>query len=88
MSNVIEHPHVELVDGRWYVKGTKVPVLRIFGWHLRGTTFETLFKRYPQLGPAKVLSAAAFAYDNREIMAVESEREHEVVPEIQGKLFR
>jgi uncharacterized protein (DUF433 family) len=73
MSNIVEHPHVEFVDGRWYVKGTKVPAFRIYTWHRRGTTFETLFKRYSQLGPAKVLSAAAFMYDNEE-MLLDAER--------------
>lgn len=65
MNNIIEHPHVELVDGRWYVAGSKVPASRIFFWHQKGTTFEVLFKRYPKLGPAKVLSAVAFCYDNQ-----------------------
>lgn len=65
MMPVIEHPHVELIDGRWFVKGSKVPVLRIYEAHRRGIEFETLFKRYPMLGPAKVLSAVAFCYDNQ-----------------------
>jgi uncharacterized protein (DUF433 family) len=87
MSNIVEHPHVEFVDGRWYVKGTKVPAFRIYTWHRRGTTFETLFKRYSQLGPAKVLSAAAFMYDNPEAVTHEEEFEHPP-HNFQGKLFR
>jgi len=61
---MIEHPHVELRDGSPFVIGTNVPVRRIYVWFCRGISAETLMKRYPQLGPAKVLSALAFAHDN------------------------
>ena len=40
----------------------------MWSWHRRGTTIETLLRRYPQLGPAKVLDALAFAYDNEELV--------------------
>lgn len=89
VSSVIEHPHVEFRDGRWYVKDSKVPAFRIYTWHRRGTTFETLFKRYPGLGCAKVLSAVAFIYDNPEV--IEHEEHYESnwhLPDEQGKLFR
>jgi uncharacterized protein (DUF433 family) len=36
----------------------------LWSWHQRGVSIDTLIKRYPQLGPAKVLSGLAFAYDN------------------------
>jgi len=79
----IEHPHVELsteLDGSPVVRGSKVPVRRLWAWHRRGTTIETLFKRYPQLGPARVLDALAFAYDNQDLMAADLAREHEMLP--------
>jgi uncharacterized protein (DUF433 family) len=46
------------------LSGTNIPVRRLWEWYTRGTSVETLIKRYPQLGPAKILSALAFCYDN------------------------
>jgi len=51
----------------------------LWSWHRRGTTIETLLKRYPQLGPARVLDALAFAYDNEDLMKVDLERESEAL---------
>ena len=69
---MVEHPHVEcradVMNGSPCVRGTRVPVRRLWSWHKRGTTIETLLKRYPQLGPAKVLDALAFAYDNQALI--------------------
>lgn len=65
---IVEYPHVELKDGSPFVAGTAVPVRRIFDWFRRGIPAETLIKRYPGLGPAKVLSALAYAHDNRELV--------------------
>lgn len=48
--------------------GTQVPVRRIYDWFRRGVPAETLIKRYPTLGPAKVLSALAFSFDNKELI--------------------
>ncbi|CAN5722665.1 hypothetical protein BH09MYX1_BH09MYX1_52940 [soil metagenome] len=48
---------------------------RLWAWHRRGTTIETLLKRYPQLGPARVLDALAFAYDNQKLMQADLTRE-------------
>src|SRR5438477_4774140 len=79
----IAHPHVELsaeLAGSPVVRGSKVPVRRLWAWHRGGTTIETLLKRYPQLGAAKVLDALAFAYDNQDLMAADLAREHEILP--------
>lgn len=65
---MIPHPHVTIIDGVPLVAGSRVPVSRLWQWHRGGTTIETLFKRYPLLGPARILSALAFAYDNTEMM--------------------
>src|SRR3954451_1996375 len=62
-------------DGSPVVIGTRVPVRRLFTWHRQGTTVETLLKRYPQLGPARLLDALAFAYDNLELVLQDLERE-------------
>jgi uncharacterized protein (DUF433 family) len=80
---VIDHPHVEcredVLDGSPIVKGTRVPVRRLWSWHRRGTTIETLLKRYPQLGPAKVLDALAFAYDNEAFIEADLARENDAL---------
>lgn len=68
------------LGGSPVVKGSKVPVRRLWAWHRRGTTIETLLKRYPQLGAARVLDALAFAYDNQDLMQADLEREHELLP--------
>lgn len=75
----VQHPHVEirpdLLGGSPLVRGSKVPVRRIWAWHRRGVTVETLLKRYPQLGPARILDALSFAYDNSELVEADLTRE-------------
>ena len=69
------HPHVELVNGQAQIKGTRVPVRRIWAWHRKGVLVETLVKRYPTLGWAKVLDALSWSYDNMEQIEKELEEE-------------
>ena len=74
----VAHPHVELSDkmaGSPVVVGTRVPVRRLWAWHRKGVSVETLVKRYPTLGWAKVLGALAFAYDNEELIEADLDRE-------------
>jgi uncharacterized protein (DUF433 family) len=76
----VSHPHVEIAsDGSPIVRGTRVPVRRLWAWHRRGTSIDTLFKRYPNLGPARLLDALAFAYDNQELVVADLEREREAL---------
>lgn len=76
---LIHHPHVEVRDdllaGSPVVRGTRVPVRRLWAWHRRGVTVETLVKRYPSLGPSRVLGALSFAYDNQALMDADLARE-------------
>lgn len=72
----IAHPHVELVDGRPLVRGSKVPVRRLWSWYVRGVTVDTLVKRYPTLGPARVLDALSFGYDNTDLIEADLAREN------------
>ena len=65
------------------VAGTRVPVRRLFAWHRQGTTVETLLKRYPQLGPARVLDALAFAYDNLDVVMQDLDRERALLEQEQ-----
>lgn len=70
---VFEHPHVAFKDGMWRIEGTRVPAQRPYSWHKRGITIETLFKRYPQIPRAHLLSAIAFLYDNPNLFREDSD---------------
>ena len=65
----------DLLGGSPVVKGTRVPVRRLWAWHRKGVSVETLVKRYPSLGWAKVLGGLAFAYDNEELVEADLDRE-------------
>jgi uncharacterized protein (DUF433 family) len=81
----IAHPHVVLDDdGSPLVEGTHVPVRRLFAWHRQGTTVETLLRRYPQLGPARLLDALSFAYDNFDLITQDLDRERALL-ELEAK---
>ncbi len=80
---LIPHPHVRVdqnvLGGSPYVAGSRVPVRRLFTFFRDGASVERIFKRYPQLGPAKVLDALAFALDNPEVMESDIAREQEIL---------
>lgn len=74
---MIHHPHVVLNEkGTPVIKGTRVPVHRLYYWQQKGIAVAALVKRYPSLGWAKVLDALSFAYDHQDLMekAMEDER--------------
>ena len=76
----VPHPHVVIdSDGSPLVAGTHVPVRRLFAWHRQGTTVETLLKRYPQIGPARLLDALSFAYDNFDLITQDLDRERSLL---------
>ncbi len=76
---LVPHPHVRcdsrLLGGSPHVQGSRVPVRRLWAWHRAGVSIDTLLKRYPRLGPARVLDALSFAYDNREVVEADLGRE-------------
>jgi len=80
----VPHPHVvvreDVMNGSPSVEGSRVPVRRLWAWFRRGVTVETLLKRYPQLGPARVLDALSFAYDNAELIEADLSRERAMLP--------
>ncbi len=78
---VKEHPHIELRDGSPLIEGSRVPVRRLWDFHKRGTPIATLIARYPLLGPARVLSALAFAYDNEDLIVWDLERSNRSIEE-------
>jgi len=75
----VPHPHVrcdvDVLAGSPHVAGSRVPVRRLWAWHRGGAAVETLVKRYPNLGPARILDALAFAYDNQDLIDADMERE-------------
>ena len=80
---VVAHPHVEvradLLGGSPCVRGSRVPVRRLWAWHQRGVSVETLIRRYPTLGPSVILDALSFAYDNAALLAADITREDAVL---------
>jgi hypothetical protein len=57
------------------VEGSRVPVRRLWAWHKGGSSVETLLRRYPNLGPARLLDALSFAYDNQDLIEADIARE-------------
>jgi uncharacterized protein (DUF433 family) len=88
----VPHPHVRcdltVLAGSPHVEGSRVPVRRLWAWHRGGTAIETLLRRYPQLGPAKVLDALSFAYDNQDVVEADMEREQKMLDERGGTADR
>ncbi len=77
----VPHPHVEIKaeDGAPFVRGTRIAVRRLYAWHKGGSSVETLLRRYPMLGPARLFDALAFAYDNLELVEADIARERLVL---------
>jgi uncharacterized protein (DUF433 family) len=77
------HPHVRVdknvLGGSPYVVGSRVPVRRLWAFFRSGTSVERILKRYPQLGPAKVFDALAFALDNQEVVDADLAREESLL---------
>jgi uncharacterized protein (DUF433 family) len=78
---LVPHPHVRsdpnVLGGSPYVLGSRVPVRRLWAFYRSGASIERILKRYPQLGPAKVFDALAFAFDNEEVVTADMAREDE-----------
>src|SRR5437764_13827207 len=75
----VPHPHVRsdvsVLGGSPHVVGSRVPVRRLWAWHRGGAAVEPLVKRYPNLGPARILDALSFAYDNIDLVEADIARE-------------
>jgi uncharacterized protein (DUF433 family) len=80
---LVPHPHVRVdknvLGGSPHVVGSRVVVRRLWAFFSSGATVERILKRYPQLGPAKVFDALAFALDNPEVMEADLKREAEIL---------
>jgi uncharacterized protein (DUF433 family) len=68
-----------VLGGSPYVLGSRVPVRRLWAFYRSGVSVDRILKRYPQLGPAKVFDALAFALDNPAVMEADVEREAEIL---------
>jgi uncharacterized protein (DUF433 family) len=79
----IAHPHVRCEPSKFggspYIAGSGVLVRRLWAWHQGGTSLETLIRRYPQLGPARILDALAFAWDNQDLIEEDLAREQRLL---------
>jgi uncharacterized protein (DUF433 family) len=87
---LVPHPHVrvhqQVLGGSPHVSGSRVLVRRLLEFYRHGATVETLLKRFPQLGPAQVFDALAFALDNPEVMDADLAREEEVLRRLGQRL--
>ena len=69
----------KVLAGSPHVAGSRVPVRRIYTFYRDGTSIERLMKRYPQLEPAQIFDALAFALDNLEVIEADITRERELI---------
>lgn len=80
---LVPHPHVRVdehvLGGSPHVVGSRVPVRRLWAFYRSGASIERILRRYPQLGPAKVFDALAFALDNAEVIEADLQREEEIL---------
>ncbi len=71
---LLPHPHIEVVDspgGPWArIKGTRVGVDTIVGYHRLGYTAEEIAQDLLHLPLAQVHDALSYYYDNQEVMDV------------------
>lgn len=96
MSNLpivlVPHPHVrvdkKILGGSPFVVGSRVPVRRLYAFYRSGTSIEKILRRYPQLSPAKVFDALAFALDNPEVMEADFEQETLLLESRAGRQLR
>src|SRR5688572_19172216 len=84
----VPHPHVRsetrVLGGSPHVAGSKVPVRRLWAWHRGGVSVETLFRRYPNLGPGPILDALSFSYDNPDVIQADIENEQAMLEKRAG----
>ena len=80
---LVHHPHVRcdsrILGGSPHIADTRVPVRRVWAWHVDGVTIDTILKRYPHLGASNILDALSFAYDNAEVIQADIKREADLV---------
>lgn len=80
----VPHPHVEaraeFFGGSPMIRGTRVPVRRLWFWHRHGIAVDGLVRRYAKvLTPAQVYDALSFAHDNEEVVEADLARERSLL---------
>jgi uncharacterized protein (DUF433 family) len=84
---LVPHPHVRVdanvLGGSPYVVGSRVPVRRLWAFYRKGITIDTLLRRFPRLGAAKIFDALAFAYDNEEVIVADIQREEKLLDRVE-----
>lgn len=87
---LVPHPHVRVdlnvLGGSPYIAETRVPVRRVWAFYRDGTAVEKILKRFPQIQPAKIFDALAFALDNPEVIEADVAREREMLKRTGQKL--
>src|SRR5688572_2249549 len=85
---LVPHPHVRVdanvLGGSPYVVGSRVPVRRLWAFYRKGITIDTLLRRFPRLGAAKIFDALAFAYDNEEVIVADIQREEQMLDRLEA----
>jgi uncharacterized protein (DUF433 family) len=85
---LVPHPHVRVdanvLGGSPYVVGSRVPVRRLWAFYRKGITIDTLLRRFPRLGAAKIFDALAFGYDNEEVMIADIRREEQLLDRVES----
>jgi uncharacterized protein (DUF433 family) len=80
---LVPHPHVRVdanvLGGSPYIAETRVPVRRVWAFYRDGTGVDKILKRFPQIPPAKIFDALAFALDNAEVMEADVAHEREML---------
>lgn len=83
---LVPHPHVRtdrrVLRGSPHVQGTRVLVRRLLAFYRNGATVDQLLRRFPQLTPARLFDALAFAFDNPEVMDADVERERQLLGKV------
>jgi uncharacterized protein (DUF433 family) len=87
---LVPHPHVRVdanvLGGSPYIAETRVPVRRVWAFFRDGTAVDKILKRFPQIQPAKIFDALAFALDNPEVLEADAAREREMLKRTGQKL--
>jgi uncharacterized protein (DUF433 family) len=73
-----------VLGGSPYVVGSRVPVRRLWSFYRKGIPIDTLLRRFPRLGAAKIFDALAFAYDNEEVIQADIRREEQLLDRVEA----
>jgi len=68
-ANMTEHPHVTRTPGtcggRPVIRGTRIPVKTLVGYHRMGYTSPEILAGFPDLSAAQLFDALSYYYDHQ-----------------------